>query len=259
MKIRQLPSSFETSEGSQHLTTYLINDCVAIDAGCLGFLAPVADQKQITNVLISHSHIDHVASLPLFLDNVFQPGYECPSIFASRDVWRSLTSDVFNERLWPDLSRIGDKENRFFEQRELTSEVPILVDDLTITPVLVNHVVPTVGFLIEDDHSSAVISSDTGPTERLWELGNRSSFREKLGAVFLECSFPNDHAWLAVESRHLCTASFATEIAKINSGPPFLTIAVHLKAPMNQQICRELRSLKLANFQIGGRDQTWNL
>jgi ribonuclease BN (tRNA processing enzyme) len=235
----------------------LINDCLAIDAGCLGLIAPVSEQQAIKHVLLSHSHIDHIASLPLFLENVFQSNHSCPEIFASQDVWQSLLSDMFNERVWPDLSLLNDSDHHFYEQRTLKSESPLDLNGLIITPIAVDHTVPTLGFLIEDQHSAIVISSDTGPTQRIWEVAGASKFRDKLKAVFLECSFPNDYDWLARESKHLCTEMFVAEIAKLPDGPPFLTVAVHVKAAMQDRTRRELESCNVPNLIVGGRDQTW--
>ena len=259
MKIRQLGSSIGGSQTSQHLTTFLINDAVAIDAGCLGLLEPVENQRRVKHVLLSHSHIDHIATLPLFLDNVFQSSGECPTIYASRDVWFSLSHDVLNERLWPDLTRIAGADASFYTEAELCSEVPVQLDGLTITPVAVDHLVPTQGFLIEDEHTAVVIASDTGPTERIWELAGKTDFRNKLRAVFLECSFPNSHEWLANSSKHLCPKLFAEEIAKVTPGNPFCTVAVHLKASLFEQTSKELRAFGFPNLVIGGQDQSWDL
>ncbi len=56
---------------------------------------------------------------------------------------------------------------------------------------------------------------------------------------------------------HLCPRQFTEEIAKISPDPEFLTVAVHLKAPLFDEIRTELASLSLPNFTIGGGDQTW--
>ena len=47
------------------------------------------------------------------------------------------------------------------------------LEGLRITPIEVNHAVPTLGFLIEDDHSAIVIPSDTGPTAEIWSRANK--------------------------------------------------------------------------------------
>jgi ribonuclease BN (tRNA processing enzyme)/GNAT superfamily N-acetyltransferase len=241
------------------LTTFLINDNVAIDAGSVGLMSPVVNQRRVKHLFLSHSHIDHLASLPLFLDNVFAADENCPTIYASQGVWDVLTNDVLNDRLWPNLSRIAGDEFRFYAEAELFSEVPIQVGGLTVTPVSIDHLVPTFGFLIEDEHSSLVIVTDTGPTQRIWELAGQSPFRQKLRAVFLECSFPNSHEWLANKSKHLCPRLFAEELKKITAGGSFLTVAIHLKAAMYEQTVAELNALKLSNIVIGGQDQSWEL
>ena len=74
MKITLLPSDLtESAPPCQFLTTYLINDVVAIDAGSLGFYGGPKQQSAIQHVIITHSHIDHVASLPIFLE-------QCPRL-----------------------------------------------------------------------------------------------------------------------------------------------------------------------------------
>lgn len=257
MKIRQLGSSVGDGEVRQHLTTFLVNDSVAIDAGCLGLLSPIAAQRRIKHVFLSHSHLDHIATLPSFLDTVFQPGDDCPTIYASGDVWNSLNRDVMNERLWPDLLRLAKNECRFFREQILSDEVPVNIEALTITPVSVNHIVPSFGFLIEDDHSAVVISSDTGPTQRLWDLVNQPDVRKKLRAVYLECSFPNSHEWLATESGHMSTSLFANELKKIAPGDPFQIVGIHLKPSLFEQTVDELTSLEIPDFEIGAADTTW--
>ena len=258
VKIQQLGSSLDSGCATQYLTTFLINDCVAIDAGCLGLLTPVSKQQSVKHVFLSHSHLDHVASLPLFLDNIYEQESQPPAVYAHEEVWRTLKTDLFNDRLWPDMLRIGATGNRFLAERLLVSELPIVLSGLRITPAAVSHVIPTLGFLIEDDQSAVIIASDTGPTERLWELAGVGPFREKLRAVFLECSFSADQAWLAKESKHLHSSIFAAEIAKLAAKPRFITVAVHLKGSLREQIERELMALELADLQIGGCDRTWD-
>ena len=74
MKVTLIPSS--TSAGgvdqNQYLITYLIDDTLAIDAGCLGFYGTPEQQSKIEHVVISHTHADHMASLPIFVENAYQ-------------------------------------------------------------------------------------------------------------------------------------------------------------------------------------------
>ncbi len=259
MKIELVGSSIGAGSTFQNMTTYIINDSVAIDAGSLGLVAPLARQLAIQHVLLSHSHLDHVATLPIFLDNVFSPDRECPKVYASRNVWDCLSRDVFNDRLWADLSGIASEEGQFYTPIELQSESTFQIAGLSITPVSVDHSVPTLGFLVEDDRVAVLIVSDTGPTERIWELARQQLFYTKLKAVFLECSFSNSFEWLAKKTAHLCPRLFAAEFAKLPLNLSIRPIAVHLKGWLCETIEAELAQLSLPGLCFGDSVKTWDL
>ena len=82
MKVEFLPSTVGTLATKQFCISAVINDTIAIDAGSIGLLWPVERQMQIQQIFLSHSHLDHVASLPLFLDNIYRRGPDCPSVYA---------------------------------------------------------------------------------------------------------------------------------------------------------------------------------
>ncbi len=73
MRVELLPSSVPASE-AQFLVSFLIDDTVAIDAGSLGLLADLDRQRGVRHVFLTHEHVDHIASLPIFLENVYDPG-----------------------------------------------------------------------------------------------------------------------------------------------------------------------------------------
>ena len=56
-----------TKEG-QLLSTYIVNQNVAIDAGSLGTMVPAVEQNRVSDIFLSHCHMDHVTSLPFFLE-----------------------------------------------------------------------------------------------------------------------------------------------------------------------------------------------
>lgn len=253
MKIRLVGSAVGVPDGRQNLTTYLVGEHVAIDAGGLGLVSPVERQKNIDHVFLSHSHIDHVATLPIFLDNVFVPGPRCPYIYASESVQECLQRDFFNERIWPDLTRISTEESAFFRNVALHAEQPVQVAGLTITPVPVDHVVPTFGFVIDDGTAAVVIVSDSGPTERIWQFANTLPH---LRAVFVECSFPNALEWLAVKTKHLTPSLLERELQKLMR--PAAVFAVHIKSGYYNTVESELRTAQLPHVRIAGADAEWD-
>jgi cAMP phosphodiesterase len=242
----------EVREPSQYLSTYLFNDTIAVDAGCLGHYGTFADQVRVRNVFLTHSHIDHIGSLPIFVDNVYQGGPDCVSVHASRDVIDCLKRDLFNDRVWPDFIRLSTPEAPFLKLAILEPFRQVEVDGLRFTPVPVDHVVPTFGFVIESATAAVVVASDTGPTTALWERANATP---NLKAVFLEASFPEALAPLAQVSKHLTPRQFAQEVQKLTSSPA--VIAVHLKGRYITELVNELQALNIPRLEIGRFDRAY--
>jgi ribonuclease BN (tRNA processing enzyme) len=117
---------------------------------------------------------------------------------------------------------------------------------LRVTPVAVNHVVPTLAYVVDDGVSAVIFAADSGPTTRLWEVAHHTP---GLRAVFLEASFPNSLKGLAEVSLHLTAEMFGGEAAKIPPGVK--VIAVHIKVRYREEVIRELHSLRLPNMEIG--------
>ena len=253
MKIYFVPSSVGASNRHQILATYLINDVVAIDAGALGILSPMSVQRQVRHVFLSHSHLDHLVTLPIFIDNVYTPGPECPTVWGHPHTLETIRHDLFNDRLWPDMIRLSGEESPFLNLKELVDEQPVEVEGLRITPIALKHVVPAFGFLIEELATGAAVLfvSDTGPSDRIWEVANQCP---GLKAVFLEASFPNAFGWLAEKAAHLTPKLFGAELQKLTRDVP--AYVIHVKFAFEDQILPELQALQLPNLHIAVPGET---
>jgi cAMP phosphodiesterase len=257
VRVTLVPSSIASEGGEepgQYLITYLFNETLAIDAGSLGVYGTPAQQARVRHVLISHTHIDHTASLPIFVENSYEAKTDCVTIHGSAHVLESLRNDIFNDRLWPDFVALSEGSAPFLRLSCLEPFRPVVLEGLSIIPVPVDHLVPTLGFVVTQDDRTVVVASDTGPTEALWRVSNDAP---GLAAVFLEAAFPNSMAGLANISKHLTPELFGREVAKLNRPVP--VIAVHLKARYRDEIVAELRALGLPNVEIGrfGSAYTW--
>ena len=244
MRVELLNSSVPPSE-LQFLVSFLINDEVAIDAGALGLLADLRRQQRVKHVFITHEHLDHIATLPIFLENVYEPGPECAELLASRDVLDFLHGDMFNGRVWPDFIDLSQPDDAFVKTTAIEPLQSVRRAGLTITPVPVSHGVETVGLVVDDGQAAVAFPSDTGPTERFWE---HLASLDRLKAVFLEASFPKSLADLATLTGHLSTATFAGEIEKLCRDVRW--IVVHRKARYAAEIAKELEMLGLANVEL---------
>jgi ribonuclease BN (tRNA processing enzyme) len=255
VRVTVVPSSIPREGGGepgQYLISYVINDTLAVDAGSLGFYGTPWEQARVRHVLISHTHIDHTASLAIFLENAYEAKADCVVVHGSAAVLDGLQRDLFNDRTWPDFVALSKIMPPFLKLTQLEPFRPVEIDGLTITPVPVDHVVPTFGFVISDASSTIVIASDTGPTHDLWRVANASP---NLAAVFLEATFPNALAPLAAEAKHLTPAQFGVEVGKLTRPVP--VIAVHLKTRFRELIVAELAALELANVELGRSGVTY--
>jgi ribonuclease BN (tRNA processing enzyme) len=248
MKLRVLGCS--GGELPRHRTTcFLVDGAVAIDAGALTGTLPFEDLLKVSDIVLTHSHLDHVKDVPLLADLLVGRRSTPVRVHASIECARTLRQNVFNGLLWPDFTRIPNARRPVMVIEPFDPERPFQVGRYTIRPVPVRHPVESVGFIVGDGRSAFAISGDTGPTTRFWQTVNRS---RNLRALLVEMSFPNALQELADASGHLTPNTLASELTKVkrNSYPVYL---YHLKPAYTAALKRELAALKLHNVRVLSR------
>lgn len=236
------------------MTCLLINDRVALDAGSLSQALPVEAQVAVHTILLSHSHMDHTNSLPFFIENVYGKSEKAIDIYGSTATVYAIRKYLFNNATWPDFTRLPNHLLPAMRFHELESEVPVVIDGVTFTPIPVSHTVPTHGFLIEQNGSAVLWSSDTGPTQRFWEIANRTP---NLRAVCIDTSFDNSLQPIADVSLHLTPQTLEIELRKLERKVPILLH--HLKPPCVDKIHEEVRKLRNPDLEFleQGREYTF--
>jgi ribonuclease BN (tRNA processing enzyme) len=216
MELRVLGCSGGEAEGHR-LTGLLVNGSVAIDAGSITQALSTQEQIGIRQIFISHSHLDHICTLPFFTKNIFGHTEVPVQIHALPETLDALRRHLFNDELWPDFSVIPSPDNPIIRFSEITPGQTYEVEGLRITPIPVNHLVPCVGYLVEDDHSAFIFSSDTAETGLVYEVANRTP---NLKLFITEASFPNEQDWLAEASKHLTPSKLGRELQKLKVEVP---------------------------------------
>jgi ribonuclease BN (tRNA processing enzyme) len=242
MEIKVLGSFGGQSPGLR-LTSLLVNGSIALDAGSLSQALEIEEQVLVRSIVLTHSHMDHISSLPFFVENVFGQGAGI-DIYASAETVYAIRKYLFNNSTWPDFTRIPNHLLPAMRFTEIEDNVPFTVDGVTFTPFPVDHIVPTFGFLIEQGDSAILWSSDTGPTTRLWELANSA---RNVKAVCIDTSFDNALQRVADLSLHLTPRTLEAELQKLSRPLPLLVH--HLKPACAKRIREEIRALKRPDLE----------
>jgi cAMP phosphodiesterase len=230
----------------QRLTCFLIDECVAVDAGSIAIALTNEQRSKVRDIIVTHPHMDHIASLPIFIDDLYPSLKEPMRVYATPEVIDLLERDVFNWNVYPRFSELKNDYGPVMEYVPIPFGQSFSVAHLTVMAVPVNHIVPTVGLLVSDGQTSVAFSSDTAETEEFWKLVNGV---KHLDALLIEASFPNGMAKLAEVSRHFTPASLGEELKKLTHNGMDI-MAVHLKPSYRQEIVKQLEDLQIPKLRV---------
>jgi ribonuclease BN (tRNA processing enzyme) len=258
LKIKLLPSTIDPdgrASPEQRLSCFVVDGRVAIDAGSLAVGLSAPERESVRDIIITHPHIDHVATLPIFIDDLFAFLEEPIRVHATEEVCELLARDIFNGTVYPPFHEFDNGATPVMRFVPFPVGQEFSVAHLRVTAVPVNHIVPTVGMVFTDGARTVAFSSDTSATEEFWHLVNRTP---RVDALFVESSFPDSLAELAAASGHLTPAALGQELRKLKHTDLDI-LAVHLKPSFRRQLIEELAALgvpRLAAMEPG-REYSW--
>jgi ribonuclease BN (tRNA processing enzyme) len=211
MKLRVLGCS--GGIGGRHLrtTSFLVDSDILIDAGTGVEDLSLAELSLVDHVFVSHSHLDHVSSIPFLVDTVGSMRAKPITIYTTRATIEILKNHLFNWAIWPDFSEIPTPEAPFLRYEEIEIGRTVSIAGRRLTPLPADHTVPAVGFHLDAGAGSLVFTGDTGPSEELWRQVNRIA---NLKYLIIETAFSNKERRLADVAKHLCPTTLAAELAK---------------------------------------------
>lgn len=223
--------------GGRHLrtTSFLVDSDILIDAGTgVGDLS-LTELALIDHIFLSHSHLDHITSIPFLVDTVGGMRSRPVTVYAIRETLDALRQHIFNWTIWPDFTRIPTPEAPFLRYQEVEVGKPVTVNGRTIRPIPAVHTVPAVGYLLDSGAASLVFSGDTGPNDDLWALVNSL---DSVRYVIIETAFSNKERQLAEVSRHLCPSMLHEELVKLTR--PVDVYVTHLKPGETELTMQEI-------------------
>ncbi len=212
MKLRILGCS--GGIGGRHLrtTSMLIDNDILIDAGTgVGDLS-LTELSLIDHIFVTHSHLDHVTSIPFLVDTVGGMRARPMTVHAIPATIEIIRNHIFNWVIWPDFSQIPTPEKPWMHYRPLQVGEALVINGRTITALPANHTVPAVGYHVDSGRASLVFTGDTTTNDPLWEIVNRIV---NLKYLIIETAFCNREKPLAIAAKHLCPSMLAEELAKL--------------------------------------------
>jgi len=234
MKLRILGCSGGIG-GDLRTTSMLLDHDTLIDAGTgVGDLS-INELAQIDHIFVTHSHMDHVTSIPFIADTVGWLRDRPISLHATSETIAILKEHLFNWRLWPDFTKIPDAQHPVLRYEPLALGDAVALNGRRITPLPANHVVPAVGYQLDSGRASLVFTGDTTTNDALWPEVNKIL---NLKYLIIETALSDRERDLAIASKHLCPSLLAEELAKLKPSPEIYI--THLKPRESELIMEEI-------------------
>jgi ribonuclease BN (tRNA processing enzyme) len=249
MNIRVLGCSGSLAQGCR-TTAFLLDDDILIDAGTGVGDLELDEMARIDDILLTHSHLDHVLGVPLLADSVMRRRAGRPPIrvHALPATLETLQRHLFNDQLWPDFTRLPDPERPALSLHPLQvgQRLRLGHHDRRIEVLPARHSVPAVGYAVQNSQGRRwVYTGDTGPNPALWHALKG----QPIDQLVIEVAFAETERELAARSLHHCPSTLATELAQAPDGAQILL--THIKPGEYEAVEAELRRrLPGLSFQL---------
>jgi ribonuclease BN (tRNA processing enzyme) len=202
--------------GELRTTSFLIDDDILIDAGTGLSELSLAEMVRIRHVFLTHTHLDHIACLPLMIDSLFPHIVEPIVVHGQPASIETLQKHIFNWAVWPDFARLPSPDRPVMRFETHAPGDAVTIAGRRFESIPVNHIVPTVAYRIECAGGVMAFSGDTTTNDTLWEALNS---RPRLDALVVEVAFTDSLEELSTLSRHYCPSLLAADLKKLRHRP----------------------------------------
>ena len=247
MKLKVFGCSGSKLPGHE-LTSFLINRHILLDAGSVAGALEIEDQAKITDVLITHAHLDHTKDILFLADNliefVAQEKHEPLKIRGAEQVLESISRYLLNDVIWPDFT-VLPHENPVLAFEPLAPGEPQGLGDLSVIAFPVKHATCAFGYVIygQNPAEHVAVTGDTGHDGGWTEFINNMPF--PITNLIVETSFPNELEDIAKVSRHMTPKLLRKKLDKLKIKPKLYI--THIKAVFAARIQEQLQT-ELAGY-----------
>jgi phosphoribosyl 1,2-cyclic phosphodiesterase len=219
------------------LTTLLIDDLIAIDAGALTTTLSIPAQRSLRALFITHQHYDHIKDVPTLAFN-FAMAWKTIDIYSTPPVLAALKL-IFDNRLYPNFFEFpNDRPSINFTTLE-----PYQVTETSgyrVLPLPVNHSTDTVGYQITaPDGHTVFYTGDTGPgLAHLWPVVSPELF-------ITEVSASDRFREIYERRRHLTPSLLRQELASLKEAKGKLpqVLIIHTNPELEAETAAEIAAV----------------
>lgn len=215
MKIRILGCSGGVGQGLR-TTSLLVDGDILIDAGSgVGDLT-LDEMAAIRHIFLTHSHLDHIAFIPLMLDSIFEQRAESLVVHGQPATIEALQRHIFNWVIWPDFSRLPSIEHPVLRYEIMMPGQVMSMGERSFEMIPVEHAVPAVGYRVSCPTGVFAFSGDTSTNDSFWAGLNA---HEHLDLLIVETAFYNADLAISRLAKHYCPSLLAEDLKKLRHRP----------------------------------------
>lgn len=250
MELRVLGCSGGIGGDGRRTTSFLLGEEVLIDAGSGVADLELDEMAKIRHIFLTHSHLDHIHMIPLLVDSVFDRLEQPIVIHGLPHTLKALQTHIFNNIVWPDFSMLPNADFPVMVYEPMKPGDRDTVGDFHFSMIPVNHIVPTVAYVVQYPGGVFAFSGDTTTNDTLWDGLNQL---ERLDHLIVESAFSNSEIAMCELSRHYCPQLLAEDLRKLRHQPHvYLTHAKPGEEEMIFEECRQLIEDRPLSHLSGG-------
>ncbi len=220
MKLRVLGCNGGIAPG-HGTSAFLINDSLLIDSGTgIESLSPL-EMSKVKNVLLTHSHLDHISHLPFLLNNIINSFDEPIHVYGIAPTIEALKKHIFNDIIWPNFLKLPTGERPCVVLNTVNYDDVLEINGLRVRVVPVQHSIPATGFVVSSKNTSIAFTGDCYQNDVFWLALNKLA---PVDMLIVDNQYGESEKDISTLAQHYYPALLKKDLLKLNYKPPlFLT------------------------------------